>query len=81
MEVEELLLKAGLEYVKQCVIEEDGIKVTQVRFSGPLKVLSNRHRREASLLFIGYRVRVSPPQNSALNLPLPRFSSTIRKTT
>ena len=35
MEVEELLLKAGLEYLKQCVIEEDGIKVTQVRFSAP----------------------------------------------
>ena len=34
MEVEELLLKAGLEYIKQCVIEEDGIKVTQVCFSG-----------------------------------------------
>ena len=30
MEVEELLLKAGLDFIKQCVIEEDGIKVTQV---------------------------------------------------
>ena len=30
-EVESLLAGQGIEYVKQCIIEEDGIRVTQVR--------------------------------------------------
>ena len=30
VEVESLLAERGIEYVKQCIIEEDGIRVTQV---------------------------------------------------
>ena len=34
-EVEDLLAKLGVEYLKQCIIEEDGIRVTQVFFHDP----------------------------------------------
>ncbi|GAX77092.1 hypothetical protein CEUSTIGMA_g4538.t1 [Chlamydomonas eustigma] len=35
LEVEDSLIKSCIEYVKQCVVEEDGIRVTQVFFHDP----------------------------------------------